>query len=146
MEEYVNALRPAKKLQGDKDREEEDKKIGNMRVALSYLAQCGESFLAADEKREKASTAHYSETGVMAMLCRHDKVLYTVNMTSAGKKQHYGLALINQLFAEVPVHVRIGLMYDIGCQIHCSCKKWGFLEEYRDRIEWAISVFHAAGH
>jgi len=146
MEEYVHSLRPSKGAQGETDGEKEDKRIGNMRVALSYLAQCGESFLAADEKREKASTAHYSETGVMAMLCRHDKVLYTVNMTSAGEKQHYGLTLITRLFAEVPAHIRIGLMYDIGCQIHCSCEKWGFLEEFRDRIEWAISVFHAAGH
>jgi len=95
MEDYVEALRPSKQPQQNKDSIQDDQKIGNMNVAISYLAQCGESFLAADEKRQKASTAHYSDTGVMAMVCCHDKPLYTVNMTSAGEKQHYVLALIN---------------------------------------------------
>ena len=117
-----------------------------MKLPESILNVCGESFLAADEKREKASTARYADTGVMAATCRHDVPLFAVNMTSAGEKQHYGLALIDQVFTEIPDHVRVGVMYDIGCQVHCSCKKWGFLPELRERIEWAVSVFHAGGH
>jgi hypothetical protein len=38
----------------------------------------------------------------MAMLCRHDRVLWLANMTSAGEKQYYALALIKKLFENIP--------------------------------------------
>lgn len=82
----------------------------------------------------------------MALLCRHDRVLWLANMTSAGEKQHYSLALIQKLFENIPSDMTVGWLYDIGCQIHRSCVKWGFLEEYVDRITFGISVFHAYGH
>lgn len=40
----------------------------------------------------------------------------------------------------------MGVLYDIGCQLHRSCMKYNFLEEYQDRIVFGISVFHAYGH
>ena len=42
--------------------------------------------------------------------------------------------------------MRIGLLYDIGCQLHQSCLKFDFLSQYQDRIVFGISVFHAYGH
>ncbi len=42
--------------------------------------------------------------------------------------------------------MRVGVLYDIGCQLHRSCEKYGFLEEYLDRMTFGISVFHAYGH
>lgn len=54
----------------------------------------------------------------MAMLCCHDHVLWLINMTSAGEKQHYALALIKKLFDNIPSEMTIGLLYDIGCQLH----------------------------
>ena len=60
----------------------------DMKVPASVLDGCHESFAAADEKRRKASTNFFSDTGLMALLCRHDRVLWLVNMTSAGEKQH----------------------------------------------------------
>ena len=42
--------------------------------------------------------------------------------------------------------MRIGLLYDIGCQLHRSCEKYDFLSDYHDRIIFGISVFHAYGH
>ena len=147
MEEHMSTIRPQHSTTAvEDDPNLPDKKIGNMRVPQSTLKQCGESFLAADERRMKASTTFYADTGCMAMLCRHDNVLWVVNMTSAGEKQHYALALMRRLFSEIPKHIKVGLMYDIGCQMHASCEKWGFLAEFRDRMEWAISVFHAGGH
>jgi hypothetical protein len=104
------------------------------------------SFLAADERRQKASTKLFTDTGLMALLCRHDRVLWLVNMPSAGERQHYALALLNALFEHLPPEIRVGLLYDIGCQLHRSCIKWGFLKEYLDRITFGISVFHAYGH
>ncbi|KAG1781441.1 hypothetical protein EV702DRAFT_1177262 [Suillus placidus] len=98
-----------------------------MSVPVSVLDGCGESFTAADEKWEKASTC------LMGLLCRHDCVLWIMNLTSAGEKQHYSLTLLDRLFKHLPPQMTIRLLYDIGCQLERSCRKW-------------IAVFHAYGH
>ncbi|KAI6109226.1 hypothetical protein EV401DRAFT_2059657 [Pisolithus croceorrhizus] len=67
-------------------------------------------------------------------------------MTSAGEKQHYALALVKALFGHLPSSFHIGLLYDIGCQLEQSCRKWGFLKSFLPHISFAISVFHAFGH
>ncbi|KAJ7097299.1 hypothetical protein B0H15DRAFT_763575, partial [Mycena belliarum] len=51
----------------------------------------------------------------MGLLCRHDRVLWLVNMHSAGEKQFNVIALIEQLFQEIPLDVRVGLLYDVIC-------------------------------
>jgi hypothetical protein len=118
-----------------------------MKIPISVLDACGDSFIAADEKREKASTRYFADTGLMAMLCRHDRVLWLVNMTSAGEKQYYALALIQRLFNHLPSDMSVGLLYDIGCQLERSCRKWEFFSEaILSRLTFAIAVFHAYGH
>ena len=82
----------------------------------------------------------------MGMLCRHDRVLWLANMTSAGEKQYYALALVKKLFEHIDDSFTVGLMYDIACGLERSCRKWGFLKAYLPRIRFAISVFHAYGH
>jgi hypothetical protein len=148
MEDHVNTVRPPKE-QHTRPRQagqEPDGFEGPIKVPTSVLDECHESFLAADEKRQKASTKLFTDTGLMALLCRHDRVLWLVNMTSAGEKQHYALALLNALFHHIPSNMRVGLLYDIACQLHRSCVKWGFLDEFLDRMTFGISVFHAYGH
>jgi Kyakuja-Dileera-Zisupton transposase len=118
-----------------------------MSVPASVLDACGDAFVAADDKREKASTRFFTDTGLMAMLCRHDRVLWLVNMTSAGERQHYALTLIRELFKNIPDDMRVGLLYDIGCQLERSCRKYQLLDEsILNRIQFGISVFHAYGH
>src|SRR6202000_1582795 len=46
----------------------------------------------------------------------------------------------------LPIHIRVGALYDIACQTHRSCVKFGFLSRYLHRITWGVSVFHAYGH
>ncbi len=118
----------------------------SLRVPTAVLDECRESFLAADSNRVKASTAFFADTGLMALLCRHDRVLWLVNMTSAGEKQHYALSLLSKLFQHIPKSMHIGVLYDIGCQLHRSCEKFNFIPEALDRIIFGISVFHAYGH
>ncbi|EEB98567.1 hypothetical protein MPER_01902 [Moniliophthora perniciosa FA553] len=38
----------------------------------------------------------------MGLLCRHDRVLWLANMTSAGERQHYVLVLLETLFKHLP--------------------------------------------
>jgi hypothetical protein len=148
MEEVVNERRPSK-TKGqttEQSAQMSDGYEGSMKVPISALNECGESFLAADEKRQKASTQFFSDTGAISLLCRHDRVLWLANLISAGEKQHYALALIQRLFESLPPNIRVGILYDIACQLHRSCVKWGFLDQFQDRMTFAVSVFHAYGH
>ncbi|KAF9518714.1 hypothetical protein BS47DRAFT_1277968, partial [Hydnum rufescens UP504] len=51
----------------------------------------------------------------MAAICHHDRVLQLVNMTTAGEKQYYAIALLSSLFDELPSWWRLGVLYDIAC-------------------------------
>ncbi|KAG6825042.1 hypothetical protein H0H92_005020 [Tricholoma furcatifolium] len=123
MERYVEALRGAKTSDTGKRRKlntiiEDDrfeKSVrGSLRVPKSVLDGCEESFTAADSRRIKASTQFFDETALMGVLCRHDIVLFLASMRSSGEKQHYAIALIEELFQHLPPDFRIGLLYDIG--------------------------------
>ncbi|KAG2046072.1 hypothetical protein BDR06DRAFT_899839 [Suillus hirtellus] len=141
MEDFVQSLQVSR-AEGDKDHYEE-----GMHVPVSVLNGCGESFVAADEKCEKASTRFFTDTGLMALLCRHDRVLWLANLTSVGEKQHYMLTLLDRLFKHLPPQMTIGLLYDIGCQLERSCQKWKLLDNNTlSHISFAIVVFHAYGH
>jgi hypothetical protein len=89
MKAVVEEIRP------DKEKKSDDGYEAFMEVPTSALNGCLESFAAADEKRTKASTKFFADTGLMALLCRHDQVLWLVNMTTAGERQYYALALLN---------------------------------------------------
>ncbi|KAJ7589413.1 hypothetical protein C8J56DRAFT_785017, partial [Mycena floridula] len=97
-------------------------------VPRSVLKGCEESFTAADEHQTKASTQFFTDTGLMALLCRHDQVLWLVNMTTAGERQYFALVLIRMLFCNLPSWVIIGALYDVGCIFHQSLKIESFGE------------------
>jgi hypothetical protein len=151
MESYVDAVRTTKKTKKQRTTvmevdEEEDSYEPHMNLPRSVLDACQSSFKAADEKREKASTQFFEDTGVMALLCRHDRVLWLVNMHSAGEKQFNVLVLLETLFQHLPLDITVGALYDIVCSLERSCRLWGFLDRYLDRLSFAVSVFHAFGH
>jgi hypothetical protein len=148
MDEHVETVRPPKPAKAKQPRgeEEADGYEGEMQVPRSVLNECESSFKAADEKREAASTQFFDDTGLMAILCRHDRVLWLVNMRTPGEKQYYALALLEMLFQHLPLNIRVGVLYDIACQLHRSCAKFGFLGRYLHRILFAVSVFHAFAH
>jgi hypothetical protein len=156
VEKMVESVRPTPK-KGENRKSKSPKKPAyaesqeppfenGMRVPTAVLDGCNDSFVAADERRMKASTLFFADTGLMALICRHDRVLWLVNMTSAGEKQHYALCLLQKLFMYIPDTMRVGILYDIGCQLVRSCLKYGFLSSFLERIVFGISVFHAYGH
>jgi hypothetical protein len=110
VEEHRGANRCRKRSQ--RQASQGDGYENNMKIPTSVLDACGDSFVAADEKREKASTRYFADTGLMAMLCHHDRVLWLVNMKSAGEKQHYALALIQRLFNHLPLDMSVGLLLE----------------------------------
>jgi hypothetical protein len=103
--------------------ESEDWMEQGMKVPKLALDACHQSFRAADESRAKASATLFSDTGLMALICRHNRVLWMVSLTSAGEKQYYALALLQRLFQGLPAHWTCGVLYDVGCQVDRSIKK-----------------------
>jgi len=87
------------------------------------LDECERSFDAAQEKIAKASGRFYGDTGLMALVCRHDRLLWIVNLTTPGERQYYAFALIDRLFREIPDDWHVGLLYDIACQLQRSMLK-----------------------
>ena len=70
MEEYVVAQWATKATRTTHPRnDQEDGFEDGMKVPTSVLNDCGDSFKAADEKREKASMQFFADTGLMALLC-----------------------------------------------------------------------------
>ncbi|KAJ7657119.1 hypothetical protein B0H17DRAFT_1213586 [Mycena rosella] len=74
------------------------------------------------------------ESSFKAAVCRHDRVLWLVNMHSAGEKQFNVYLLLETLFQHLPRNITVGLLYDIACQLEQSARKWGFLDRYIDLI------------
>jgi hypothetical protein len=87
------------------------------------LDDCEKAFTAAQGHIAKSSNAIYVDTALMALLCHHDWPLFLVNMTSAGERQYYALALIKALFRHLPDDWVIGLLYDVTCQLERSMRK-----------------------
>jgi hypothetical protein len=83
---------------------------------------CQKTFTAA-QNISKASNKIFADTAIMALVCRHDCPLLLVNMTSPGERQHYALALLHELFGQLPNDWHIGLLYDIACQLRRSMQK-----------------------
>lgn len=60
---------------------------------------CENSYEAANGKKQKAAMDSFDDTGVMALICRHDIPLFFANIDTPGEQQKYAVALIDHLFA-----------------------------------------------
>jgi Kyakuja-Dileera-Zisupton transposase len=107
---------------------------------------CQDSFITADGDCIKASSMYFDSTGVMALLCCHDHPLTLANLKTASEKQFYAFMLLLALMDSLPGHWRIGVLYDIRCQMHRMLHKWDLMPKYLDCLEFAVSIFHAYGH
>ena len=128
------------------DPQEDDKVEQGLHAPNSTYDACQESFIVADEDHIKASTQYFEDTGMMALLCHHDIPLFAASMWTAGKKQFYVFALMQRLLDYIPSHWRVGALYDIGCQMDQSLKKWNFMPEWQPHLEWGVSIFPTYSH
>jgi len=102
---------------------QEDQVEEGLKIPNSVLEECEKSFIAADENRNKAAAGVLVDTGLMALICHHDHPIFMVNMNTTGEKQYYAIALLEALFSELPTWWRMGILYDIGCQLDHSMNK-----------------------
>jgi hypothetical protein len=84
---------------------------------------CEMSHEAANGKRIKANTDIFDDTGIMALLCRHDEPLFVANIDTPGEQQKYAVALIEELFRHLPLYLRVCALYDVGCVLDRSRRK-----------------------
>jgi len=87
------------------------------------LDDCEKVFIAAQGHIAKANSNIFVDTGLMALVCHHDRPLFLVNLSSAGECQYYALALIKALYQHLPGDWVVGLLYDVACQLERSIRK-----------------------
>lgn len=103
---------------------------------------CKACFTAANETKAKASI--FDDTGLMALTCRHDRVFFMVSFKDAGEKQYNALALLKALFKGLPSQWRVGMLYDIGCQIHRSIAKVCIQEHIPHMLDSMLRLLSSA--
>ena len=121
MEKEVNNKRQARPHHTLED--DQDAVLPGLELQNHIFEGCTDRFKAAKGSYEKAESPIFSDTGLMSLTCRHDRVIFMVNLHDAGERQYNALALIRQLFLELPAIWNVGILYDIGCQLHRSIAK-----------------------
>ncbi|KAG0706003.1 hypothetical protein DFH29DRAFT_980719 [Suillus ampliporus] len=108
---------------------------------------CEGAYEAADGKKQKAAMDSFDDTGVMALICRHDIPLFFANIDSPGEQQKYSIALLQHLFSLLPPQATVTLLYDVGCVLARSLSKYEILpEDVTNRLCFATTAMHAYGH
>ncbi|KAG2080593.1 uncharacterized protein F5147DRAFT_784178 [Suillus discolor] len=108
---------------------------------------CENSYEAADGKKQKAAMDSFDDTGVMALICRHNIPLFFANIDTPGEQQKYAVALIDHLFVLLPRSATVVTLYDVGCVLSRSLSQYNILPEaVTKRLRFATTAMHAYGH
>ncbi|KAG1879878.1 hypothetical protein F4604DRAFT_1923085 [Suillus subluteus] len=111
------------------------------------IDQCEHSYEAADGKKQKAAMESFDDTGIMALICRHDIPLFFANIDSPGEQQKYVVSLIEHLFSLIPQEATVVTLYDVGCVLSRSLSQYDILPEpVTSRLRFATTAMHAYGH
>jgi hypothetical protein len=89
-------------------------------VPNEAVDECEKAHEAANGKKQKASMEQFDDTGLMALVCRHDIPLFFANIDTPGEQQKYAVALLLHLFSLLPPQATVYLLYDVGCVIDRS--------------------------
>ncbi|KAF8444153.1 hypothetical protein L210DRAFT_3611346 [Boletus edulis BED1] len=122
-------------------------KRGQSKVPDEALDSCESSYEAADGKKQKTSMESFDDTGLMALICRHDIPLFFANIDSPGEQQKYSLALLARLFSLLPTSANVIALYDVGCTLDRTISLYGILpDDIVARMRFATTAMHAYGH
>ncbi|KAG1727949.1 uncharacterized protein EDB91DRAFT_1239464 [Suillus paluster] len=111
------------------------------------IDQCETAYEAADNKKHKVAMDSFDDTGIMALICRHDIPLFFANIDSPGEQQKYSIALLEHLFSLIPPYAMVIALYDVGCVLAQSLSKYNILPgSIVSRLCLATTAMHAYGH
>ncbi|KAG0695531.1 hypothetical protein DFH29DRAFT_879985 [Suillus ampliporus] len=92
-------------------------------VPVEAIDLCENAYEAADGKKQKAAMDSFDDTGVMALICRHNIPLFFANVDSPSEQQKYSVALLQHLFLLLPPQATVVALYDVGCVLTRSLSK-----------------------
>ncbi|KAN0087822.1 hypothetical protein V8E55_006443 [Tylopilus felleus] len=111
------------------------------------IDSCETSYEAADGNKQKAAMDSFDDTGIMALICRHDIPLFFANIDTPGEQQKFALALVRHIFTLLPSNATIVGFYDIGCVTARTVSKYDILgADIMQRLRFATTAMHAYGH
>ncbi|KAF9505419.1 hypothetical protein BS47DRAFT_1434229 [Hydnum rufescens UP504] len=116
-----------------------------MAVINDVIDRCEDSYLAAKDYHIKI-TKEFSDKGLIVLVCRHDCVLWFINMGPNGEKRYFMLAMMQRLLRELPESFTIGFFYDVICTLHREMEWWQLLPHCLLRLKFATPIFHLYGH
>ena len=100
---------------------------------------CKASHEAANENKKHLTTEVFDDTGLMALVCRHDIPLFFANIDTPGEQQKYAVALVEYLFSLLPPQATAIGLYDVGCVLDRSLAM--VTSSYRLRMTLAHITF-----
>ncbi|KAF9231589.1 hypothetical protein BU15DRAFT_90869 [Melanogaster broomeanus] len=111
------------------------------------IDSCEASYEAADGKKQKACMDNFDDTGLMALICRHDIPLFFTNIDSPGEQQKYSVTLIRHLVSLLPPQATVVILYDVGCVLARTLALYNILPDHvTRRLRFATTAMHAYGH
>ncbi|KAG2113977.1 hypothetical protein DEU56DRAFT_874329 [Suillus clintonianus] len=116
-------------------------------VPNEAIDQCEQSYEAADGKKQKTAMESFDDTGLMALICRHDIPLFFTNIDTPGEQQKYSVALLEHLFSLLPTQATVIALYDVGCVLARSLSQYHILDvSITSRLRFATTAMHVYGH
>ncbi|KIK14411.1 hypothetical protein PISMIDRAFT_76211, partial [Pisolithus microcarpus 441] len=117
------------------------------RVLDEAIDQCQSSYEAADGKKKKAAMDSFDDTGLMALICRHDIPLFFANIDMPREQQKYSIALIKHLFSLLPLQANVVILYNVGCVLAHSLDQYDILDSSIIlRVRFVMTAMHAYRH
>ncbi|KNZ79946.1 hypothetical protein J132_08423 [Termitomyces sp. J132] len=109
--------------------------------------ECESSHIAGKGSNVKTNMERYDDSGLMALVCRHDIPIFLANIDTPGEQQKYAVALIEYLFGKLPPCATVALLYDVACVLDRSLHMYDFLStDITKRMLFATSAMHAYAH
>ncbi|KAF7964442.1 hypothetical protein HWV62_7674, partial [Athelia sp. TMB] len=117
------------------------------KVPEEIIQECQDSHTAADGRKAKTDMGHFDDTGLMAMVCRHDVPLFVANIDTPGEQQKYGVALMEHVLTLLPPQATCVFIIDVGCVFDVSLNKYEIItDDALKRIKFCTSAMHAYAH
>ncbi|KAG1845046.1 hypothetical protein C8R48DRAFT_780054 [Suillus tomentosus] len=111
------------------------------------IDQCESSYEAADGKKQKAAMDSFDDTGLMALICRHNIPLFFANIDTPGEQQKYAVALLEHLFSLLPTNTTVIALYDVSCVLSRSLSQYDILDtSITSQLHFPTTAMHAYGH
>lgn len=89
-------------------------------VPNEAVDDCERTHEAANGHKQKTNMDAFDDTGVMALVCRHDIPLFFANIDTPGEQQKYAVALLKHFVSLIPPAATIAVLYDVGCVLDRS--------------------------